>query len=139
MAGSYREALAILADQPDIALVIADHGVEGDNMEEFVTVLRATRPGVIVVGNSGSDCRSELKRIGVDRFLMKPWRVEELIELLSGRFEKCAMCSIALPLRRPFEGEIGQSWECAYCGCSYRAILDHDAPGETFRNARRIE
>lgn len=139
LAGSYSEALAIMADQPDIGLVIADHGVDGDDMEEFVTTLRASRPGVIVVGSSGSDCRAELKRFGVARFLSKPWRVEDLIDLLSGRIEKCAMCSIPLPLRQPFEGEVGQHWECAFCGCLFQAVLDQDAPGDTFCNVRRPE
>ena len=139
LAGSYSEALAIMADQPDIGLVIADHGVDGDDMEEFVTTLRASRPGVIVVGSSGSGCRAELKRFGVERFLSKPWRVEDLIDLLSGRIEKCAMCSIPLPLRHPFEGEVGQHWECAFCGCLFQAVLDQDALGDTFRNVRRSE
>lgn len=129
----------MLEDQPNIGLVITDHGVDGDNTEEFVMALRIDWLGIIVVGSSGSDCRSDMKRFGVDRCLMKPWGVEELIELLSGRFEKCAMCSIALPLRQPFMDEVGLSWECASCGCLYRAVLDHDAHSETFRNVRCLE
>ena len=136
-AQSYDEALSVFYSQRTVKYVITDHGVHGDNTEKFVALLRARRPGVVVVGSSGNDCRAELAQFGVERFLQKPWRVEELIELLSTGIGNCATCNTPLPLRRTFPGEVGESWVCAFCGARYKAVIDTDSPAAILRNARR--
>ncbi|UCE61743.1 MAG: response regulator [Phycisphaerales bacterium] len=136
-AQSYNEALSVLDSQRRVTLVITDHGLHGDDTEQFVTTLRARRPGVVVVGSSGKDCREDLARFGVDRFLHKPWRIEQLVDLLSARIGTCASCNTPLPLRRAFPDEVGESWVCAFCGARYKAMLDKDSPAAILRNARR--
>ncbi len=136
-AQSYTEALSVFDAQRRVKLVVTDHGVHGDDTEQFVTELRARRPGVVVVGSSGKDCRTELARFGVERFLQKPWQVDELIGLLSVGISNCATCSTPLPLRRAFPDEVGESWVCAFCGARYKAVIDTDSPAAIRRNARR--
>jgi len=138
-AHSYAEALSVFEREQRIELVVTDHGIKGEDTEAFVSELRARRPGVIIVGSSGRDCRAELVRVGIDRFLQKPWQLNELNELLSTRIAQCTSCNTPLPLRRPFAGEAGESWVCAFCGARYRAAIDRDAAPEFTRNVRRPE
>lgn len=135
-AGSYREALALVECQWEICLVIAGVNAQAADMEEFTATLRQQHPGVIIVATSKTDCRAELGAFGVDRFLKGRWQIEDLIMLLSARITECTACGLSVPLRKPFPGEVAGSWVCCSCGERYRAVLDHDAPADTFRNVR---
>ena len=44
--------------------------------------LRAERPELTLVGNSAFDRSDEFAKLGVLRFLRKPWRPQELLDLL---------------------------------------------------------
>jgi len=80
--GNHAEALRTVEDEPRFEVAILDYAMPDGDGAELAPRLRAVRPDLFVVGNSGTDRRHEFRRAGVDRFLPKPWRVEELIEVL---------------------------------------------------------
>lgn len=127
-AASYDEARTKLNREEGIRLVITDHGVRGDSTQRFVEHVRLSAPEAVIVVSSGSDCREELASLGVERFLKKPWRVNDLFDLLSRSLSQCVDCKSPLPLRLPFPGEAGESWVCSFCGERYWAVLDANAP-----------
>lgn len=137
-AASYDEALAVLGRESGIRLVVTDHGVHGDSTQEFVHSIRESSPDMVIVGSSGSDCRAELARLGIERFLKKPWRIGELYNLLSRAVTECVGCESPLPLRLPFPGEPGEGWVCSHCGEQYQAILDRYAPQQLLTFVRRL-
>ena len=134
----YEQALSTLDRERRVRLVVTDHGVSGDDTARFVELLRACRPGVVVVGSSGRDCREEFAALGVDRFLKKPWLLRDLTKLLLGRIDRCTSCRAMLPLRLPFARERGESFVCRQCGARYRAMLDRDAPEYALGNVERV-
>jgi CheY-like chemotaxis protein len=81
-AASHAEALRTVEDEARFEVAILDYAMPDGDGAELAPRLRAVRPELFVVGNSGTDRRHEFRRAGVDRFLPKPWRVEELIEVL---------------------------------------------------------
>ena len=42
--------------------------------------LKALRPSVRIVGNSGMDRQEEFVRMGVTQFLFKPWTINHVID-----------------------------------------------------------
>jgi len=129
VAESYGEALDLFRQNPRISVVILDHGVKGDDTMSFVRALKAIRPGVILVGSSGSDVEYDFTFAGVPRFLQKPWTANDLIRAIH-RIGECVDCRLPIPLRRPLPGEKGSNWVCRGCGSRYHALLDRDAPPE---------
>jgi CheY-like chemotaxis protein len=127
-AESYEEALGLVERHPEIRVVILDHPTVGSDVGLIVEALRRLRPELAIVGNSGADRRAEFADAGVTRYLQKPWRLADLVALLSGRYESCVGCGSPLPLRRPGPGENGCSWICVSCGARYRAVFDETAP-----------
>jgi DNA-binding response OmpR family regulator len=117
-----------------IGVVVLDHDLPGENVYDFVRQLRELRPGARIVGTSGSDRSGEFASAGVHDFLLKPWTVTNLINLLMDRLGNCTTCDLPLPLRRPKPGERAQSWICSGCGGRYAAVLDRALPAEMLRN-----
>ncbi|MFH1747974.1 MAG: response regulator [Planctomycetota bacterium] len=122
-----------------IELVILDYDLPGDSIYDFVTELRSLRPEVRIVGTSGSNRAEEFVRAGVRNFLLKPWAVSDLVNLLLGRLGKCVSCDLPLPLRHARPGEVPQSWVCAGCGARYSALLDEELSTKEYSNARLVE
>lgn len=137
-ADSYEEGVRVLRSESAIEVVILDHPPTGAEVGKLVELLRAIRPGLTIIGNSGADRRSDFFSAGVTRYLQKPWRVEQLISLVRERIGACG-CGLPLPLRRPREGEVGGHWACAFCGSRFLAVLDEDAPPDMRVNARQDE
>jgi CheY-like chemotaxis protein len=75
-------AVRLLAVDPAIGTVIVDHDMPDITPAELIPKLRALRPGLRIVGNSGSPRQAEFAALGVPRFLLKPWRIQDLIEVL---------------------------------------------------------
>jgi CheY-like chemotaxis protein len=138
-ASSYEDAVRELRRKSAIKVVILDHAAVSARIDKVVESLRAIRPSLMIVGNSGAERRSDFASAGVSRYLQKPWRVEQLVSLVSERISSCGGCGLPLPLRRPREGEVGGHWACAFCGSRYSALRDEDARPEILLNARQDE
>lgn len=139
VAPSYEEGLRLLERFSSIGVVILDHAPTKDGMTRVVELIRAVRPTIQVVGNSGSDRRAEFAAAGVTSYLQKPWRVEDLLELLRRPIGNCGECGLPLPLRQPYPNEAGQSWCCAFCGARYHAVADEKADPDIRGNALPVD
>lgn len=76
-------ALRLFERNDEIRTVLLDWYLPGDDARELVAQFRTLRPDVDIVGLSGEDRREDFARIGIDRYLAKPVRIEALIEELS--------------------------------------------------------
>ena len=128
-------ALELAKRDPGIGFVILEYDMQGD-LARFVRKLKDIRPDVTIVGNSDEYRRDYFTAVGVERFITKPWRIADLIDLLTGRIRECVTCSLPIPLRRPQAGEVGSSWECCGCGGRYFAVLDEDSDPDILGNVR---
>lgn len=81
-AGSHDEAIRLLEADPGIEVAVLDYDMPGEDPGPLVRRIRALRPHAILVGTSGAMRRADFAALGVDRFLPKPWRVPELLEIL---------------------------------------------------------
>jgi len=76
-----REALAVLAEHPDVSLVITDYNMP--NLDGFALVeeIRTTRPkdklAIIGVSSEGGGQTVRFLKVGANDFLVKPVQVEE--------------------------------------------------------------
>jgi len=72
-------ATRLFARDEEIRYVLLDWYMPGDSPEDLVREFHRIRPGAIIVGVSGEDRRDDFSRLGIDRFLAKPMRVEALM------------------------------------------------------------
>jgi CheY-like chemotaxis protein len=77
-------ALRLFARDEQIQYVLLDWYLPGDDAQELVRRFLEIRPSVQIVGVSGEDRRQDFRRIGIERFLAKPVRIETLLEELQG-------------------------------------------------------
>lgn len=84
--GTHDEGLHLFQSDPTISVVIlAENGrvMPRRIISQFVSTLKAIRPEVPIVGCSARDYREAFAALGVLHFLLKPWRGEDLINLLT--------------------------------------------------------
>jgi CheY-like chemotaxis protein len=77
-------ALRLFARDEQIQYVLLDWYLPGDDAQELVRRFHEIRPSVQIVGVSGEDRRQDFRRIGIERFLAKPVRIDTLLEELQG-------------------------------------------------------
>jgi CheY-like chemotaxis protein len=130
------EGLRLAERDPRIGFVVLDYDISGGQASAFIQQLSSVRPDLVVVGTSGGDRREAFAALGVTRFLQKPWRVDDLLNLLRDRIGSCVECGLPLPLRRPLGNEPARSWICCGCGARYRGVLDEEAAADTLCNVR---
>lgn len=82
---SYREALEIIQGDERSWLVLLEYGMPEANPGFLVKALRTLRPGIRIVGTCLEERREEFGEVGVDLFLKKPCRVEDLTRLVAMR------------------------------------------------------
>jgi hypothetical protein len=92
-----------------------------------------------VIASGQAQVSARFEEFGVQHVLPRPWRIEDLVNMLTGRIGCCVECGLQLPLREPRPGEEASSWECAYCGSRYRAVMDEDFPPDMRQNVRPVE
>ncbi len=134
---SASQAMRLLANDDGLQFVVLDYDTLSDDLERVIREFRSARPDVVIVGNSPLDHRESFARLDVNLFLQRPWRVNDLVDLLTGRIGNCVKCGAPLPLRRPGPGEHGESWICQTCGADYSAVLDDDASADSIANVRQ--
>lgn len=76
---SHDEAVVLLAFEPLLDLAILDFQMPDGDVGQLVRRLRRLRPALPLVGTSATDRRSEFAARGVDRFLLKPWAIDDLV------------------------------------------------------------
>ncbi len=77
-------AFRLFQADSQIGIVLLDYEMPEGTPHLLVEGLRVFRPDVTIVGQSGALHRQDFLSMGVPLFLAKPWRVQELIELLGG-------------------------------------------------------
>jgi DNA-binding NtrC family response regulator len=82
-AGNEELALRLFEDNPKIGVVILDYAMPDFDLGQLIAKLRAIRPTIKIVGNSGQASAGDFAALGVHRFLQKPWRVSELVHELA--------------------------------------------------------
>jgi len=138
-AGTHVDALRLFKHDEGIECVIVDYTMPEGDVAGFVGRLKSIRPGAVIVGNSATARSDEFLQAGVERFLAKPWRIEDLVQVLVGPIGQCPRCGLALPLRRGSSDDDVVAWACCGCGTRFQAVFDNDAAPDTFGNARRID
>lgn len=78
-------ALRLLEHDGGIDVLVVDHEMPGTDLGAFLARARRVRPGLRVVGNSAYDRSEEFAKLGVDRFVHKPWRPSDLLAALRPR------------------------------------------------------
>ena len=76
------QAVNALNAFPSVVAAILDYSIPGATAEHLVNTVRETRAGLFLVGHSGEFRAHEFRRLGVHRFLLKPWTVAELMEVV---------------------------------------------------------
>ena len=77
-------ALKILRAGPKIGVVIVDYDMPGMDLAALISDIKANvGPDLKIVGNSGEDVQRDFAALGVDRFLRKPWQMDELLQVIS--------------------------------------------------------
>lgn len=80
-AGSHDQAIALLELESPIDLAILDLEMPDGDPTGLLRHLRGRWPGLPVMGTSGLDRCSRFAAQGVDRFLSKPWTLDDLIRV----------------------------------------------------------
>lgn len=129
------DALPLLESDDGLRFVMLDSEAT-DDIAGAVAEIQRIRPGVTILGMSIDNRREALAAAGVDHFLRKPWRADNLINLLTGRLGNCVECGLQLPLRRARPGESTESWACGFCGARYQGVVDDTLSADLRGNAR---
>lgn len=82
-ASTHDEALAILVAEPSIKVVLLDHTMHGQGPAGPIALIRKERPDVRIIGHSSAERGEEFHAWGVEVFLLKPLRVEELRRIVA--------------------------------------------------------
>jgi CheY-like chemotaxis protein len=77
--GSGGEALRLIADDPEIDLVLADFAMPEMNGIELAKAIHATRPTLAVILVTGYGDVDALKQFGESRVLLKPYSEDNLV------------------------------------------------------------
>jgi CheY-like chemotaxis protein len=133
------QAIRLLGNDDGLQFAVLDRHTAGADLTAAIEQMHAIRPDVVLVGSSPDDRREEFARLGVTLFLQRPWRVHDLINLLTGRIGNCHVCGIQLPLRRPRMDEQSTRWACSNCGAVYAGVLDEDASFDMLLHIRRSD
>lgn len=78
---THEEALRLFDSDQDIQFVVLDDNIAGSELPALVRELQTRRPPVILVGNGDTDRRAAFQDLGIERFLFKPWRGIEFVDL----------------------------------------------------------
>lgn len=73
--------LELFRKDPEIGLVVVDYHLPDVKLADFLQHLGAIRPGVPIVGCGEDDRRAAFARLGVTRYVSKPFVLEDFVEL----------------------------------------------------------
>jgi len=81
-ADSHAEAIRIFAHDPDVAVIIVDYEMPAEDVTELIGRMQVLRPAAQIIGTSSASHRDDFARLGVTKFLGKPWSLEDLLEVM---------------------------------------------------------
>lgn len=93
VAVSHVFAIDLLKQDLDLKVVLLDQGTTNGQMGSLVTAINSIRSDVTIVGISASDRREDFAAVGVGRFLLKPWTLNELIDVLTPAEPTTSTCT----------------------------------------------
>jgi len=79
-AGDHTLAVRLMRADHGIGVVLLDYELPDDNTAAIAAELEAVRPHVRIVGTSGRDHRADFAKLGVTRYIQKPWTIDDLID-----------------------------------------------------------
>lgn len=80
---SAAQAMRLLGKDDGLQFAVLDYDTVGAGLPNAIEEMNAVRPDVLLVGNSPDDRREAFARLGVNLFLQRPWRADDLINLLT--------------------------------------------------------
>lgn len=83
-AGSHDLAIKLLREDTRVSVVVVDYDMPGIDTKMLIDEMRSIRPDLKIVGNSGENHREDFEKMGISRYLAKPWSIPDLIVLLQG-------------------------------------------------------
>jgi CheY-like chemotaxis protein len=96
-AGTHDQAVVLLGLERLLDLAILDFQMPDGDVGPLVRRLRWQQPGLALVGTSASDRRSEFAARGIDRFLAKPWTLDDLIRVAAWSDVPVGRVSVSSP------------------------------------------
>jgi response regulator RpfG family c-di-GMP phosphodiesterase len=92
LANSGEEALDILIDRPGIGLIVSDQKMPGLTGSEFLARARSIAPDavrILLTGYADINAVSDaVNKGGIHRYITKPWKDEEIIQVIKEAAEK---------------------------------------------------
>jgi DNA-binding NtrC family response regulator len=88
-AATYGEGVQLFQRDPAVSAVILasnEFSMPSHAIRQLVATLTTLQPTVRIVGTSAVDRRRAFAAVGVRHFLLKPWKAEDLIRMLSSPF-----------------------------------------------------
>ncbi len=82
-AETHEEAIRLFAHDSEIEQVVLDFEMGNSDPQEFVAKVLGLRPQVKIIGTSAGDHKEQFKAIGVNKFLPKPWQMDDLLEIMA--------------------------------------------------------
>ncbi len=128
----------LLRADEGINVLMVRCGLGREAMARCITAAREIRPDLVFLATGATDHARQCGEIGIQHFLLEPWRADDLIRVLTDRITRCTHCGFSLPLRRARTGEVPERWACGHCGATYEAVLDDQSPSEAASHAQLI-
>jgi len=75
-------ALRLLSEEPRAHTVMIDVETAGSELRAWALAIATARPSARIIGTGASGKAGDLRALGLDRLLDKPWRIDELVEVL---------------------------------------------------------
>jgi CheY-like chemotaxis protein len=85
-AESHGLALRLIETDSGIHYVVLGCERPDEEVRRTVERIRGLRPDIVLVGSGGNGVREEFAGLGMDLFVPRPWRTEDLIETIQSRF-----------------------------------------------------
>jgi DNA-binding NtrC family response regulator len=85
-AESHGLALRLIETDSGIHYVVLGCERADEEMRLTIEQIRGLRPDIVLVGSGGNGVREEFAALGMDLFVPRPWRTEDLIETIQTRF-----------------------------------------------------
>lgn len=82
-AATHVEAMHLFAHDGKIAYVIIDYEMPDGPPVGLIERIKSLRPQVKIIGCSAAAHQQDFARLGVDRYLAKPWHMSDLLSVLS--------------------------------------------------------